>query len=63
MRTDHAFLITDQQVAAPILIFDYLVRKSNRLGLQGRQIVRVYMEEDTEGKHIYFETCETQTVG
>jgi Holliday junction resolvase RusA-like endonuclease len=34
---------------------NYLVKKANKLGLQQRQIMRVYSEEDNEGRHIYFE--------
>ena len=36
---------------------EYMVKKSNRLGLKNREIFRVFMEEDSDGKHIYFE-CE-----
>lgn len=35
----------------------YMVKKAHRIGLAGRNLVRVYAEEDGEGKHIYFE-CE-----
>lgn len=34
---------------------DYLVKKANRLGRSGREIVRVYSQEDNEGKHVYYE--------
>lgn len=34
---------------------DYMVKKANRLGKSGREVVRVYAQEDNEGKHIYFE--------
>jgi len=34
---------------------DYLVKKANRLGKIGKEIVRVYQEEDGEGCHVYFE--------
>ncbi len=34
---------------------NYMSRKANRLGVSHREIVRVYMEEDDEGKHYYFE--------
>ena len=34
---------------------NYLVKKANKLGLTSRNIVRVYQEEDSEGKHLYFE--------
>lgn len=35
---------------------DYLAKKANRLGRKGREILRVYQEEDAEGKHVYYET-------
>lgn len=35
----------------------YMVKKAHRIGLSGRQLVRVYAQEDEEGKHYYFE-CE-----
>ncbi len=34
---------------------DYMVLKANRLGKIDREIIRVFMEEDGEGKHYYFE--------
>lgn len=34
---------------------DYMVKKANRLGKSSREIVRIYAEEDKDGKHIYFE--------
>lgn len=34
---------------------NYIVKKANKLGLQKREVTRVYSEEDAEGKHIYFE--------
>lgn len=41
----------------PISIEDlnYMIKKANRLGRMGREIVRVFTEEDNEGKHLYFE--------
>lgn len=41
--------ITQEQLA-------YLVKKANRLGLQKRQLFRVFTQEDDEGSHVYFET-------
>lgn len=35
---------------------EYMVKKANKLGKSGRSIERVYQEEDSEGKHIYFVT-------
>jgi len=37
--------------------FEYMVNKAYRMGLSGKSMIRVYAEEDGEGKHIYFE-CE-----
>jgi len=34
---------------------EYMVMKAHRIGLSGRNLVRVYAQEDGEGKHIYFE--------
>ena len=34
---------------------NYMVRKANRLGLKNREMIRVFMVEDDEGKHYYFE--------
>ena len=36
---------------------NYIIRKANRLGQLDRVLIRVYMQEDDEGKHYYFE-CE-----
>jgi hypothetical protein len=34
---------------------EYLVKKANRLGKNGRDTVRVYQQEDGDGFHVYFE--------
>lgn len=34
---------------------NYLAKKANKLGIIDRQIYRVFMEEDADGKHYYFE--------
>lgn len=34
----------------------YIAKKANRLGLQKRQLFRVFTQEDDEGSHVYFET-------
>lgn len=34
---------------------EYLVKKSNKLGRLGKEIVGVYQQEDEEGFHLYFE--------
>jgi len=34
---------------------DYIVKKSNKLGKNGREVLRVHEETDSEGTHIYFD--------
>ena len=34
---------------------EYLIKKANKLGKKGRDIVHVYQQEDCEGFHVYFE--------
>jgi hypothetical protein len=34
---------------------NYMVKKANRLGRTGRELIRVFSQEDNEGKHYYFE--------
>lgn len=34
---------------------NYMVKKANKLGLKDREVFRVFMEEDDEGKHVYFD--------
>ncbi len=34
---------------------EYLVKKANRLGKFGRDVVHIYQQEDAEGFHVYFE--------
>jgi Holliday junction resolvase RusA-like endonuclease len=52
MINEHALTINHEITAADL---EYLVKKANKIGKQGREIVRVYSQEDGEGKHIYFE--------
>jgi hypothetical protein len=54
MITEHAKTINAEITAADL---EYMVKKANKIGKQGREIVRVYMQEDAEGRHVYFE-CE-----
>ncbi len=56
MRTDHAFVINDQKVDLPSQIIDYMAQKANRLGLDGRKIINVYVESEQDGRHVYYET-------
>ena len=53
MVNEHAMTI---QGEITVEALDYIVKKSNKLGKSGRAILRVYAQEDAEGKHIYFET-------
>src|SRR4051812_10100586 len=52
MIKEHAVTITGEITHEQL---DYLVKKANKLGLQNRQVIRVYSEDDNEGRHIYFE--------
>ena len=52
MISEHAITIKGEISLEDL---NYMVKKANRLGTQNRQIVRVYSQEDDEGRHIYFE--------
>lgn len=54
MIHEHAKTIQGDMSIADL---EYIVKKAHRLGLSGRQLLRVYAQEDNEGKHIYLE-CE-----
>ena len=51
MVNEHAITYKDNLTIENL---DYLIKKANRLGLNHRQIVRVFQEEDEEGTHVYF---------
>lgn len=34
---------------------DYIVKKANKLGKNGREVMRVHEETDSEGTHVYFD--------
>ena len=55
MRQEHAIAYTDRLSVSGL---DYIVRKANRLGRIGRDIVGVHEEKDIEGTHIYFDVTE-----
>lgn len=57
MINEHAMTINTLEGDITASDLNYMVKKANRLGLRDRELVRVFMEEDDEGKHIYFE-CE-----
>lgn len=52
MQREHAINYHDALTVAQV---EYLCHKANRLGRLGKNISRVYQEEDSEGKHVYFE--------
>lgn len=58
MINEHAKTVKDQITVDDL---NYMVNKANKLGLSGRQVIRVFMQEDNEGKHYYFE-CEGLSV-
>lgn len=34
---------------------DYIVKKANKLGRNGREVIRVHEETDADGTHVYFD--------
>jgi len=52
MIVEHALTYNNKLSASNI---EYLTTKANRLGRIGKQLMRVYSQEDAEGTHIYFE--------
>lgn len=58
MITEHARTVQETITASDL---EYLVKRANQLGKIDRQIFRVFMQEDEEGKHIYFE-CESPKI-
>jgi len=60
MLHEHAITYQDRLSVADL---DYIVKKANRLGKNGREIVRVHEEKDSEGIHVYFDVvgCNGQT--
>jgi len=52
MLNEHAITYKERLSIADI---DYIIKKSNRLGRNGKEVVRVYQQEDDEGFHVYFE--------
>lgn len=54
MINEHAATVKDEITVEEL---NYMIKKANRLGLKDREVVRVFMQEDNEGKHYYFE-CE-----
>lgn len=52
MVIEHAITYQDQLSTADL---DYIIKKSNKLGIIGREVVRVHEEKDAEGTHVYFD--------
>lgn len=52
MLNEHA-ITYNQKITIKDL--EYLVKKANKLGKSGRDIVHVYQQEDSEGVHVYYE--------
>ena len=52
MRHEHAITYKDRLGIADL---DYIIKKSNKLGKNGRDVVRVHQETDAEGTHVYFD--------
>lgn len=52
MLNEHAVTYTEKLCVKDL---EYIVKKANRLGRNGREIVRVYQQEDGDGTHVYFE--------
>lgn len=52
MLNEHAITYHDRITISDL---DYLIKKANRLGKSGREVIRVYTQEDNEGIHVYFE--------
>jgi len=51
MQHQHAATYRDRLTTGDL---DYLARKANKLGLEGKQIFSVTEEKDVDGTHIYF---------
>ena len=51
MLREHA--LTNQE-KLNVADLDYLVKKANRLGKNGREVVHVSEESDLDGNHIYY---------
>lgn len=52
MLNEHAVTYTEKLSVKDL---EYIVKKANRLGRNGREVVRVYQQEDGDGTHVYFE--------
>lgn len=57
MIQEHAKTYKDRLTIADL---DYMVKKANRLGKNGREVLRIYQQEDADGFHVYFEVTGLQ---
>jgi hypothetical protein len=51
MLHEHALTYKDQLSVREL---DYIIKKANKLGKLGKEIINVYEQSDSEGIHIYF---------
>ncbi len=52
MIVEHALTYQSKLTVSNI---EYITTKANKLGRIGKQLMRVYSQQDAEGTHIYFE--------
>lgn len=52
MLHEHAITYQDKLSVKDL---DYITRKANKLGMSGREVLRVHEETDSEGTHVYFD--------
>ncbi len=55
MLHEHAVTFKERLTVANL---DYLIKKANRLGLAGREVTRVYQQEDVDETELFFEVTE-----
>ncbi len=52
MLHEHAITYKDK---LSIVDMDYMIKKANKLGRLGREVIRVHEESDDEGIHVYYD--------
>jgi len=52
MINEHAITYKDKLSIGDL---HYLITKANLYGKNGKEVIRVYQEEDIDGFHVYFE--------
>ncbi len=60
MINEHAITYKDKLTLEDL---SYLIKKAHRLGLNSRQLLRVFQEEDEQGIHVYFTVEELKEKG